>query len=110
MLKIFVNVCNVNDVIADATFGTGYGFYIQLDVDNRGAGLNATLKNDRCENWIGTNWLKGVTYPVVTWGADEIQYAVDRLSSDELLEHAYNFLLNEQAKGHLDDPRFTKAA
>jgi hypothetical protein len=105
MLKILVNVTN-DDMVADATFGTGYGFYIQLDVDDCGTWLLATLKNDRCENWIGTDWLKGVAYPTVTWGADQIQYAVDRLSSNELLEHAYKFLLNEQGKGNLDDPRF----
>lgn len=109
MLKILVNVSDDN-AVTDATFGTGYGFYIQLDVDMNGYSVLATLKNERCENWIGTGWLKGVTYPVVTWGADEIQYAAHRLSSDELLEHAYKFLLNEQGKGNLDDPRFTKAA
>lgn len=109
MLKILVNVSDDN-AVTDATFGTGYGFYIQLDVDMNGTFLLACLKNERCENWLGTDWLKGVTYPVVTFGASEAQYAVENVTTSQMLEHAYKYLLNEQAKGHLDDPRFSKAA
>ncbi|MAE55504.1 MAG: hypothetical protein CMK23_05875 [Porticoccaceae bacterium] len=109
MLKILVNVSD-DEAVKDATFGTGYGFYIQLDVDIDGTFLLACLKNERCENWIGTDWLMDITYPVVTWGAEQVQYAVENVTTSQMLEHAYKYLLNEQAKGNLDDPRFTKAA
>ena len=106
-LKILVNIHDDSNEI-DATFGTGYGFYIELALDRDGTAV-AVLKNENVPNYIGENWLANLAVPVVTFGEDGVQYSVENWSIENLKKCAYLYLVSQRNEGHLDDQRFRAA-
>ncbi len=106
-LKIPVNIHDDSNEI-DATFGTGYGFYIELALDHNG-GAVAVLKNENVPNYIGENWLANLAVPAVSFGEDGVQYYVENWSINDLKKCAFIYLVTQRNEGHLDDQRFRAA-